>query len=343
MPIGLIQNCTTYALQVMRANPITFYVDCPTSKAKVVYAAIAQIGAKLEQMKLTKFCLYVPCGARLDLVHGVKNNFGVNFGPEAGIFVVQQHAGGCQTTRSVPTYAVVLTSPDFPLKNVPAHVETNKCRASAWEALRLRCVDAKCPHLPAVAAAQANTAGAAPAVVEPSQFLDDAEPEADGDTLAIEEDNSGALVDAELELLDTKDILKKAKQDPKDVFCLAKPLDHYRKVLTTVLKLTSGKLAVITRTAHPGLLVAARALGLEVLVCVEDCPPHSKGHGDELMLRFWKQLKWAQAEAATKPKEVKNVANSDLTFLMALAPEQAAQMVQARPPRPKCFLYVPLH
>jgi hypothetical protein len=317
----------------MKSQAITFFLDCPTSKAKVVLVALQQIGVKMEKMKHNKYCIYIPCGARLDLLHGVKNNCKVNFDSDANVFVVSQHAGGNQTRRSVPTYAVVLTSPDHPLKNIPAHTETNKCRASSWEALRLRCVDANCPHLKGGPAAPAAAAASA-------AFADDGEDEADGETLAIDEDNGGAQGDAELEFLDAKDVLKKTKADPKDIFCLAKPLDYYRKTLTTILGLTSlsaGRIVVITRTAHPGLPVAARLLNLEVLVCVEDCPPHSKGHGDELMLKFWKQLKWKDAEAATAPKEVKSVGSSDLTFLTVLAPEKAAQVIQARFPPPEMF------
>ena len=133
---------------------------------------------------------------------------------------------------------------------------------------------------------------------------------------------------------------------PTEIFCSAKPLDYYRKTLTTILGLTSlsgGKIVVITRTAHPGLPVAARCLGLEVLICVEDCPPHSKAHGEELMLKFWKQLKWNEAEAAVKPKEIRNVSSSDLTFLSVQAPEHAQQILQARPPSARNVLYNLLH
>ena len=320
----------------MKSQPITFYIDCPTSKAKVVLAALQSIATKMTKMRHNKFCIYISCGARLDLLHGVKNNCKVNFDSSENVFVVSQHAGGNQTRRSVPTYSVVLTSADHPLKNIPSHTETNKCRASSWEALRLRCVDGNCPHHKGGPAAPAAPAAAAAS----TDFTDDGEPEAEGDTLAIEENNDGAQGDAELELLDAKDVLKKTKADPKDVFCCAKPLDYYRKSLSTILGLTSlsaGKIVVITRTAHPGLPVAARLLGLEVLVCVEDCPAHSKGHGDELMLKFWKQLKWKEAEEAVAPKAVRSVGSSDLTFLTVQAPEKAAQIVQARPPPPEMF------
>ena len=320
-----------YALQVMKSQAITFFIDCPTSKTKVTLASLTAIGEAMQKMKHQKFCIYIACGARMDLVTGVKNNCKVNFESDVNIFVVSQSTGALQTRRSVPTYAVVVASPNHPLKNVPAHAETNKCRASGWEALRQRCVDPNCPHLKGGPAAQAANA---------EGFKDDVEKEAEGETLAIDEDNTGATIDAEAEFLDVKDVLKKGKAEAKDIFCCAKPLDFYEKTLTTILGLTqlsAGKIAVITRTAHPGLPVAARLLNLEVLLCVEDCPPHSRGHGDELMLKFWKQLKWKEAQAATAPKEVRNVGSSELTFLTALAPEKEAQVVQARFPPPETF------
>jgi hypothetical protein len=330
----------------MRSQAVSFFVDCPTSKAKVVLTALTLIGAKMEKMKHKKDCLYISCGARLDLLNGVKNNCILNFDSDVTVFVVTQHAGGNQTSRSVATYAVVLTSPDHPLKNIPAAVETNKCRASWWEALRLRCVDANCPHLePGHAAAAAPAAAAALAAAAAVQgFEDDGEKEADGETMDIDEDNSGAQGEDELGLLNANDAVKKTKAEAKVIFCSAKPLEYYRKVLTTILGLTSlsaGKVVVITRTAHPGLAVAAGLLGLEVILCAEDCPPHSKSHGEELMLKFWKQLKWKEAEAATVHKEVRNVSSSDLTFLTVLAPEKAAQVIQARSPPPETFCMAP--
>ena len=89
----------------MKSQPLTFFIDCPTSKAKVVLAAITQVATRMEQMKQNKFCIYIPCGARLDLCQGVKNNCEVHFGTDDNVFVVSQHAGGNQTRRSVPTYA----------------------------------------------------------------------------------------------------------------------------------------------------------------------------------------------------------------------------------------------
>ena len=314
----------------MRSQPITFFIDCPTSKAKVALNALEQIGTKMEKMQHNKLCIYISCGSRIDILSGVKNNCKVNFKNDASIYVVSLHGGGHQTKRTIPTYAVVVVSPNHPLKNVPAQAETNKCRASPWEALRLRCMDATCPHLVGAPAAPAQT-----------PFKDDGEDETGGEGNSLDIDEDGNAQDStELDLLNATDVLKKAKCDPQEVWSFAKPVDHYKKILTGVLGLTPlshGKIAVVTRTAHPGLPVAARQLGLEVLVCVEECPPHSKGHGDEQMLKMWKQLKWKEAEAAAAPTEVRLVGSSALTFATVLAPEKAQQIMQACSPPPELF------
>ena len=320
---ALIKNLTMHALQVPKSQPITFYVDMPTSKTKVLMSSFQKIATLTDKMKHKKFCIYCPCAARQDLLHAMKNACKVQYGSEVRAMTVTLHAGDKQSIRTVPTYALVMVSTDHPLKTVPSHTEVNRCRACVWEALRLRCVDACCPHIPKLAAG-AHT-------VEPTTFEDDGEPEADGDTLAIEEDNASGAQD-EADLLDVGDILKKTKMEAKDVFCFTKPLDYYGKTFATVLGLSSGKVAIITKSAHPGLPVAARLAGLEVLLCVEDVTPHSKGHGDELLLSFFKQLKMADARKATKPLDVKSVGNSDLTFMSVLAPAEKTQIVQARSP-----------
>ena len=272
-------------------------------------------------MKHTKVCLYIPCGARLDLLHAVKSACKLHFGSDVNVPIVSQHAGGSQTKRTVVTYALVMITPDHPLKSVPSHHETNKIRAHTWEALRLRCMDTNCTYRPVVVAGPAATPP------EPD-FKDDAEAEADGDTLAIDEAEMGE----EAALLDVGDVTKKVKADPKDVFCSAKPLEYYKKVLTGILGLSTGRLVVVTKTAHPGLPVAARLQGLEVLLCVEDCPVHSKRHGEEVTMDFWRQLKRKEAEDATVPQEIKSVTNQDLTFMTVMAPEKEKQLIQAIPP-----------
>ena len=49
----------------------------------------------------------------------------------------------------------------------------------------------------------------------------------------IDEDNGSAQDSAELELLDAKDVLKKVKCDPQEVWPSARPMDHYKKILSS--------------------------------------------------------------------------------------------------------------
>ena len=49
----------------------------------------------------------------------------------------------------------------------------------------------------------------------------------------IDEDNGSAQDSAELELLDAKDVLKKVKCDPQEVWPSARLMDHYKKILSS--------------------------------------------------------------------------------------------------------------
>ena len=269
-------------LQVVKPEPLLFYIDVPTSKSKVAIHYIDKVVKFIAMTGHTKFGIFIPCGARSDFMCSVKNSLRQQFGSGCSVYMIMETAGEFQTNRSSPTISLFLTSAEYPQQKIPTHAETNKCRAFPWESLRLRCQDEKCRHLTPIDSV-------APPEQSAAAFIDDEEKEAEGETMQIDEAPGGDEDDGLLNVDMDKDLTKKGKSLAKDVFCVAKPLDHYRKVLNYVLQVSSGKIIIISRSSHPGLPVAARQCGLEVFTCVDECPQHSRGHGEDCNRRpHWK-------------------------------------------------------
>ncbi len=84
-------------------------------------------------------------------------------------------------------------------------------------------------------------------------------------------------------------------------------------------------LLVLTRSAHPGLLIAGRAQHLQVVALIEGARPHSLGHGEELLhkLETMNHMKAARClvedTGAKKRVEVRQLA-----FMSAAAPEASS-------------------
>ena len=84
------------------------------------------------------------------------------------------------------------------------------------------------------------------------------------------------------------------------------------QIQTLILTLTSGKrvlsslghcetatrLILLSRTAHPGMVVAGRCMKLKVMVYFDNTRPHSQRHGEKLLEEMLAQLKMAEAKKA---------------------------------------------
>ena len=92
----------------------------------------------------------------------------------------------------------------------------------------------------------------------------------------------------------------KGKDDcATNLFAYAAPLAVHRKVLSLICAIhTRTHLIVLTRTGHPGLLVAGRGFGLKVIAFVDGVSKHSLGHGSLLLKKLLMSSKMAAARAA---------------------------------------------
>ena len=280
---------------------------------------------QVNRMRHEKFQVYVPCGSRLDFLLAVNASCKIHF-PKCPPYIVQCFAHEAQSVGHVPTFSVALQGPAV-TTTFPASCQVNRCRSSAWESLRVRCGLADCKHRPTAEAAVEDSK----ADTDPKREIpnDDKEKEADGESMDVTE-TAGEPGTKESDMLDANAALsKKRKRDPVDVFTSTKPLHHFQQVFENICSApASSYLVAMTRSAHPGLPVAARLARFEVIALVENATEHSRNHGKELMDLFWRNLKWNEALAASSA-EIRRVHAAECQFALVPAPPADTQMVLA--------------
>lgn len=93
---------------------------------------------------------------------------------------------------------------------------------------------------------------------------------------------------------------------------------------------------VLTRTAHPGLAIAARESGLKVIMLQQGCSKHAAEHGMQLMKHIFaiRALPAAKAFVGKAEKGLKRASDApDLQFLVLSAP--AEQPIRLRDVEPR--------
>ena len=83
----------------------------------------------------------------------------------------------------------------------------------------------------------------------------------------------------------------------RNLFPFALPLIVHEKILAQVARGSSlSHLILMTRTAHPGLCVAARGLNLECIVLIQGNKEHCLAHGRELLRKMLVVNKYTSAK-----------------------------------------------
>jgi hypothetical protein len=145
---------------------------------------------------------------------------------------------------------------------------------------RLSCDYARCPGRPAGESACDNKV---------EDGVDEGIPEEEFQLEGFEEEEPDADADAIVEALSgagggqTPDLENGGLVATK-IFCLAHPIAFYCKLFNDVLGARGARHCVLlTRTAHPAAIVAARRFGLSVTAYITGASPHSLYHGRELL------------------------------------------------------------
>ena len=226
------------------------YVETPSSKAKLA-CDFLKIASELPTANTA--AVFVPVGGRLALLCNVAASVKKWF-PGRQIFTVTIGADH-QSARSRTSFGIYVPVPSVQ-RDVPSALSSAGCRATAIEGLRMRCKSGACRHRPAHDG-DLDFQEVLPDDI-PSDGEKDAadgfEEEVDGDDGedVVEEDRGKAAGDA------TKVLA--------NLFPVAFPVSLHLMILGALRATSMSHLFLLTRTPHPGLQVAARELGLEVVV-----------------------------------------------------------------------------
>ena len=248
--------------RIFKGQRVIAWIDAPTSKAKVLADSIKLV----EQLNLQHVAVFIPVGRRFDLMAGVMSMVNKSF-PKHTAYVVQCEAKSTQNKRTLPTYAVYLPVPGLDTHAVPTSVRVNACRASSVEALRLRCMDRSCPLRPE------KPGEGMPPDVHAEICADDLEDQTMDEYCEFMEDTD----DAAMEIEEPRGGLTPQVGDPYlvDLFPFARPIRHYKDILIQVCHSDSAAhLVLVSRTGHPGLLVAARDVNLEIFALMHNVKQH---------------------------------------------------------------------
>ena len=298
------------------------WIDCPTSRISTFHDFLN--GASDWPKKRD---LYISLGARPELVSPLYDACSKKF-PGQQIFIITKHTGK-QTERVHAGFALYL--PHGGGKDVPAQVNVSGCRATSAECLRQRCEDRNCKF----------RAKKLDEDAEPDEF-EEIPPE-DRDKMTFEEtfDQVEKKDDGDEDDKDLRDQLqqdtlpgagksaKGAKPYGVNLYVHAAPLAHHSQILTGPLKADQRThLLILTRTAHPGLIVAGRLAKLKVIVHVAGVSDHQLAHGDALMKSMLAGTKLRVAKSLVGPSPQKRLRESDLQFLHLEAPPAPDQTVR---------------
>ena len=227
------------------------YVETPSSKAKMA-CDFLKIASELPTANTA--AVFVPVGGRLALLCNVAASVKKWF-PGRQIFTVTIGADH-QSARSRTSFGIYVPIPSVH-RDVPSSLSSAGCRATAIEGLRMRCKSVTCRYRPACDDGDLDFQEVFPDDI-PSDGEKDAadgfEEEVDGDDGedVVEEDRGKAAGDA------TKVLA--------NLFPVAYPVSLHLMILGALRATSMSHLFLLTRTSHPGLQVAARELGLEVVV-----------------------------------------------------------------------------
>ena len=258
-------------------------IECPTSRA-AVFTSFFDLLVEVP----VRFSLLVPLGSRDELISVMKSILKKKL-PGRTIFTVALSLGK-QSSRQRPSYALYVPAQDGP---VTFHVGLEGCRAHASEGIRLRCTSSAC------------CMRAADIPKDPAGLFDpDTPSERADEEIPLKDrehpDFENCFDQAEAESGDEAPDEDKGKDDcATNLFAYAAPLAVHRKVLSVICAVhTRTHLIVLTRTAHPGLLVVGRGFGLKVVAFVDGVSKHTLGHGSLLLKKLLMSSKMAAAREA---------------------------------------------
>ena len=285
-------------------------IDAPTSKVRAVLDLINHLAELIRANKfMQSVSVLVTVNSRLDLLSAVEMNMRSKL-PGRVVRVIQISHGASQTDTCLPAYAVYspcAKSDSMPSLVVPCSVTVKSMQAMSYENLRLRCRDPNC--------SMRDSDNADPC--DPLSEIAEDDREEDSLQEQFEEAN-----EAESEATSVSVPLP-ASWAPNaamvDLFTFSRPISYYTSLFKDLLQLPSASLMIVlSRTAHPGAMIAARLQGLDVIGGLFGVKAHSAKHGKQLMEEILQNTVKQKASELVGPT-VKRLSREHLTFIVTKA------------------------
>jgi hypothetical protein len=244
------------------------------------------------------------------------------------VFLLQVSSGNIQNKKNLPSYVLLIRGP-AKTSDIGVHCYLDfKVKANSYEGLRFRCVDPQCKHRPTGGEAEGESS-------IPEEDAEDLEVSAYMCFDEVDAEDADMEVDAALQCEEGDD-KNKNEEPPKaptrlrdvDMFTFAFPIEWYRKIMQQCSKFAQH-LVAITRTAHPCLQLAGRALNMDVIALTMGPKAHSLAHGQDLLEEIILKQKLAQAKSPVKITGTKRIRASSLQFITVSAPPVAEQLLRA--------------
>lgn len=319
---------------VFASQRLLFVVDAPTSKIRVLIDMMKTVATILAKGPVQEnFSLIMPVGSRLDVLSAMSMKLKELFPkPKHSAFAIQLSSSNVQTSRACPQYLLFVSGPNDVGKAASA-LNVSGCYAKPFEGLRLRCTDPLCPMRPEEERkraqeqldAESNNMEMRP---DAEIHADDCEGNEGGED--YEEQDNDAEEDEIMAALQEDDEPTAAGGKSKylvELFTFGRPVSFYTKVLAQIGQASQADhLIVITRTAHPAILVAGRQQKLSVHALVSGCGAHQVAHGQKLLKTMLYRQVWSEAKrTTTAPKRVRSTM---LSFIEVEAPPAKEQIVR---------------
>ena len=310
---------------VFPTSKAIIYIESPTSRASV-FANFLKMSDNFPK----QFSLYVPVASRLDILSMLMESMKKKW-PSRSVYALQLSTGK-QSSRLKPSYAIYMPLDPKEEGVTPTHVNLSGCRSVAMEGLRMRCTNSDCPL-------RGASHGGSVTDDEDAEIPVEDREEPDFESLYEFGEDEGEQDEVSASMGSASQTVVAGKGDgvyAVNLFPYAAPIAAHKQVFSSVLHATQRThLLLLTRTAHPGVMVAARESNLKVIALVQGVRHHSYEHGKALLndLLCASKLPMARSLVASLSTGVKRMRPSDLQFITLSAPDE--QPVRVREVEPK--------
>ena len=296
------------AASVFDACKCIVYIECPTSRLQVFHEFL-----KMQGDFPKTYDVFVPVGPRLDVLGSLSQALAARW-PRRPVYSVLLSTGK-QNARIRPSYALYM--PAELGEAVPTSISVSGCRAACVEGVRMRCTASSCPLRPMPAGADEGAdenAEIPPDDREAGEYegcFEAGEDELDPDAAAVMAASSG----------------EGSGRAMTNLFPYAAPVAVHARVFSEVLRShEKSHLLLLTRTGHPGLIVAAREASLKVIALQSGVSPHSAAHGLQLLKQIFTTRKMGIARKLVQPLPVAGQKRplDDMQYISAQAPQEQA-------------------